>query len=224
MWVTDLVGGNIYAYNLPQPPESSSGGSGNSDDSEDSTLSVLRLSGIELNPVFSPDNLFYTAVVDHTVAMTTVTATPNDLESAVDILWASDRAATSLTASRGPRVSLKEGYNFIAVDVTAENGGHAVLCRLGDEGRSPADIGRAVARLPICIGGQQSNRRVLPPLPPSLKNGRANSFWASLCWTATFDLSFSFLQKNSNWKKPPICLAGIGGCCRTMKSKSDSRN
>ena len=122
MWVTDLVGGNIYAYNLPQPPESSSGGSGNSDDSEDSTLSVLRLSGIELNPVFSPDNLFYTAVADHTVATTTVTATPNDLESAVDILWASDRAATSLTASRGPRVSLKEGYNFIAVDVTAENG------------------------------------------------------------------------------------------------------
>ena len=118
MWVTGS-GRKVYAFNLPQ---SSSGASTNSDDFDDSTLSVLRLSGIELNPVFSPDNLFYTAVVDHTVATTTVTATPNDSEATVDILWASNRASTSLTASRGPRVSLKEGYNIIAVDVTAENG------------------------------------------------------------------------------------------------------
>ena len=118
MWVTGS-GREVYAFNLPQ---SSSGASTNSDDSEDSTLSVLRLSGIELSPVFSPDRVIYEVVVDHNIALTTVTATPNDSEAAVDILWASDRAATSLTAGRGPRVPLKEGYNIIAIDVTAENG------------------------------------------------------------------------------------------------------
>ena len=121
MWVTDLVGGNVYAYNLPQPAESSSGGSGNSDDSEDSTLSVLRLSGIELSPAFSPDNLFYTAVVDHTVATTTVTATPNDSEATVNI-FSGTHGTTRSTASRGAKVILKERYNIIAIDVTAENG------------------------------------------------------------------------------------------------------
>ncbi len=115
MWVAK--GRKLYAYNLPQP-----GASTQSDDSEDSTLKDLKLSGVTLLPAFFPDHLFYTALVDHTVASTTVTASPNDSGATVDILWSSNLADTIHTANRGPQVSLKEGYNIIAVDVTAENG------------------------------------------------------------------------------------------------------
>ena len=115
MWVAN--GRNLYAYNLPQP-----GATANSGPSEDFALSDLRLSGIELSPVFSPDNLYYKVIVNHDVASTTVTATPNDSGAVVEILWSSDRSATARTANRGRQVALSEGYNFIAVDVTAENG------------------------------------------------------------------------------------------------------
>ena len=115
MWVVN--GRNLHAFNLPQP-----GAKGGSVPSEDSTLSDLRLSGVTLNPVFSPDYLFYTARVDYDVASATVTATPNDSKAAVDILWSSNLAATIRTAKRGSTVSLADGDNFIAIDVQAENG------------------------------------------------------------------------------------------------------
>ena len=115
MWVAN--GRKLYAYNLPQP-----GAAANSGPSEDFALSDLRLSGIELSPVFSPDNLYYRVLVNHDVASTTVTATPNDSGAVVEILWSSDRSATARTANRGRQVALSEDYNFIAVDVTAENG------------------------------------------------------------------------------------------------------
>ena len=61
-------------------------------------------------------------MVSHDVASTTVTATPNDLEAAVEIFWASDEAASRETARRGAQVTLEEGYNLIVMDVEAENG------------------------------------------------------------------------------------------------------
>lgn len=75
MWVTDSDDGKLYTYNLPQPRAT-----GNSVSSEDSnsTLKDLKLSGIGLNPAFSPDKEIYTVLVDHDGASTTVTATPND--------------------------------------------------------------------------------------------------------------------------------------------------
>lgn len=121
MWVSvvhsDSRGKNLYAFNLPKP-----GARLQSAPSEDSTLKDLRLSGIGLNPVFSPDNTIYTALADHDVASTTVTATPNDSEATVDIFWASDGAASKSTASKGPYVALQEGYNIIVIDVEAEDG------------------------------------------------------------------------------------------------------
>ena len=119
MWVANVDGGrNLYAYNLPQPDARLQ-----SDPSEDSTLKGLRLSGVTLSPVFTPEKKYYTAQVEHDVASTTVTATPNDSGAVVEILWSSDRSATARTANRGRQVALSEGYNVIAADVTAENGG-----------------------------------------------------------------------------------------------------
>lgn len=46
-----------------------------------------------------PDNMVYTALVDHTVAATTVTATPNDSGAAVDI-FSDIRSTTRDTANR----------------------------------------------------------------------------------------------------------------------------
>ena len=121
MWVSvvhsDSRGKNLYAFNLPK-----SGARLQSDPSEDSTLKDLQLSGIGLNPVFSPDNTIYTALADHDVASTTVTATPNHSAATVKIFWASDGAASKSTASKGPYVALQEGYNIIVIDVEAEDG------------------------------------------------------------------------------------------------------
>ena len=121
LWVsvvhTDAKGRKLYAFNLPQPTARSRSGT-----SEDSTLKDLRLSGVTLSPVFSPEKTYYTAQVEHDVASTTVTATPNDSAAAVEIFWASDEAASRETARRGAQVTLEEGYNLIVMDVEAENG------------------------------------------------------------------------------------------------------
>ena len=107
----------IYAYNLlpPHPPPPPSDVFNNSGDSEDSALSVLRLSGIELSPVFFPDRRIYTALVDHDVASTTVTATPNDSKATVNIYW-DGRSSTRSTAGKGTRVALNERHNVIVID------------------------------------------------------------------------------------------------------------
>ena len=55
MWVSDLDDKKIYAYDM------SADVSGDSDVSNDSTLSLLRLSGISLSPVFSPDEETFAA-------------------------------------------------------------------------------------------------------------------------------------------------------------------
>ena len=59
--------------------------------------------------------------MEHDVASTTVTATPNDSGAAVDI-FSGVRGTTRSTAKKGAQVSFQEGYNIIAIDVTAENG------------------------------------------------------------------------------------------------------
>ncbi len=115
MWVSDLNDKKIYAYDMNAEV------SGASDVSNDATLSILRLSGVVLSPAFSPEKETYTALVEHDVASTTVTATPNDSGAAVDI-FSGVRGTTRSTADKGPQVSFQEGYNIIAIDVTAENG------------------------------------------------------------------------------------------------------
>ena len=121
MWASvvhaDTRGKNLYAFNLPQPTARTRSGP-----SEDSALKDLRLSGVTLTPDFSPDQTEYTAMVEHDVASTTVTAAPNNGEAGVEIFWASHETASRRTAHRGAQVSLEEGYNLIAVYVTAENG------------------------------------------------------------------------------------------------------
>ena len=93
----------------------------NGEGSDDATLSALTLSGITLTPAFSPEKKYYTATVDLTVDSTTVTATPNVPEATVEI-FSGVRGTTRGTARKGPQVSLKEGYNIIAIDVTTRTG------------------------------------------------------------------------------------------------------
>lgn len=88
-------------------------------DPRDASLSALILSGAVLNPVFSSENMIYTANVRHEVASTTVTATPSHSEATVDISPASSSAEGS---SGGHWVDLKESRNIIRVDSTAESG------------------------------------------------------------------------------------------------------
>ena len=112
------VPARILAYRMP----TASGATGGSDFffSEDSTLKDLQLSGATLTPAFSADNLYYSALVDHTVHSATVTATPTASMAEVDIL-SGGRGTTRRTARKGPQVSLEEGYNIIAIDVLAES-------------------------------------------------------------------------------------------------------
>ncbi len=65
--------GRIYTFTRPRPEVALQ-----SEGSEDSTLKALRLSGVVLSPVFSPEKTYYTALVDHTVNSTTVMTSPND--------------------------------------------------------------------------------------------------------------------------------------------------
>ena len=94
-------------------------------ESGDATLRDLRLSGITLTPAFSPEETSYTAWVDNTatnaITSTTVTATPNHSEATVKIYWANHEGASISASRRGPQVTLEEGYNIIAIDVTAES-------------------------------------------------------------------------------------------------------
>ena len=50
-----------------------------------------------------------------------MTATPNDSEAAVEILWSSDEAGSKNTAHRVAQVTLEERCNVIAIDVTSES-------------------------------------------------------------------------------------------------------
>lgn len=156
MWVTDSKNDKIYVYNLLPPPPSDDV-SHNSDDSEDSTLRVLKLSGIKLNPVFFPENRIYTALVDYTVASTTVTATPNDSNATVNI-FSGTRGTTRSTASKGPHVALREGYNVIAIDVIAEKGNvQTYLVRVTKSEVPPPSGGPLPQSFqPLAVGGNPS--------------------------------------------------------------------
>ena len=122
MWVAlatyNVPKAHIFAYRMPTTPDATGG----SDFffSEDSTLKALQLSGATLTPAFSADNLYYMALVDHTVNTATVTATSNDSMAAVNI-FSGYRGTTRRTARKGPQVSFEEGDNIIAIDVIAES-------------------------------------------------------------------------------------------------------
>ena len=76
--------------------------------SHDATLSALSLSGIDIG-TFSGEVTSYQASVGHSVATTTVTATPT-------------HSAATVSIQPGAEVSLAEGDNEVAVTVTAEDG------------------------------------------------------------------------------------------------------
>ena len=82
-----------------------------------------RLGGISLSPVFSPDTLYYTAQVEFDVASTTVTATPSQALSAVNIMYKrGGGGALRWIDFDGSPIALQEGRNRIAVEVTSEDG------------------------------------------------------------------------------------------------------
>ncbi|XP_073409888.1 putative membrane protein Bcell_0381 [Dendrobates tinctorius] len=75
-------------------------------------LEKLSVSGVKLEPPFTPDITRYQAVVPSQVARISVDA------------WTSDSGATwTLLGGSGSRlVTLKDGLNPVVVDVTAEDG------------------------------------------------------------------------------------------------------
>ena len=75
----------------------------------DATLSALMLSDVTLDPQFDGDIVTYAAAVEHTVTVTTVTATANDPYADAD------------PGADGHQVVLGVGANVIAVTVTAED-------------------------------------------------------------------------------------------------------
>ena len=112
--------------------------------SSDGSLSALSLSGVGLNPAFSPGTLNYTASVGNDVAQTTVAATANSAAASVAIAPADADAATA-----GHQVTLAVGDNTITVGVTAEDGtrmDYAVTVTRGGGNRSPAAVGAIPAR------------------------------------------------------------------------------
>lgn len=109
MWVSDDVADKIFVYLLPTQADANA--NSNFYFSEDSTLKDLKLSRAVLTSTFSATNRHYTALVDHTSDTATVTATPNDLGSTVNIFRAC--GTTKVTARKSPQVSLREGYNAV---------------------------------------------------------------------------------------------------------------
>ena len=82
----------------------------------DTTLSSLSLSGITLEPAFSPRTAAYTATVLNTVTSTTVTAAAS--QTGAGVVTAPDDADT---VTGGHQVDLDVGDNTITVTVTGTN-------------------------------------------------------------------------------------------------------
>ena len=121
LWVSDSIDQKIYAYNIKTAIQDV--GAGSSPVTDDPSLRVLALSGIGLNPAFSANRTFYTALVDHTVASTTVTATPSQALSAVNVMYKRGGGGNlRWIDSDGSPIALQEGRNRIAVEVTSEDG------------------------------------------------------------------------------------------------------
>ena len=86
------------------------------------TLSSLSLSDVTLAPAFASGTLMYTATVAHTVAETTVTATPTDSNATVVVNGFNFATFLPVTYADGT-VPLNYGDdNRITVVVTAEDG------------------------------------------------------------------------------------------------------
>ena len=89
--------------------------------SMDASLSALSLSGVALTPAFHADSTSYTGSAPHSVAMTTVTATPAEASAAVDYLDGADQALADADAADGFQVALDVGTDTIKVRVTAQD-------------------------------------------------------------------------------------------------------
>ena len=86
--------------------------------SSDNTLRNLAMSNATLSPsTFRSDITYYTAIVAHNVASTTITAEANHAEASVSI---SPQDAD--TETEGHQVALTESYNTITIAVTAADG------------------------------------------------------------------------------------------------------
>ncbi len=83
--------------------------------SMDASLASLELSGITLNPAFSPGTTTYTAEVQNSVTFTTVTPTKNDNSATVAYMPSED--ANDMLG--GHQVNLGVGQTTITVTVTA---------------------------------------------------------------------------------------------------------
>ena len=101
MWVVDAAANKLYAYHAPP--------------SGDATLRALSLSGVDIG-AFSSGRLRYTAAVEATNAVTTITAVANHAQASMSILPADADADTA-----GHQVSLAEGNNAITITLTAPN-------------------------------------------------------------------------------------------------------
>lgn len=84
--------------------------------STDATLSALTLSGVTLNPAFSPSITSYTATVPLEANTTTVTATANQQNASLTL------GGSPLASGAGAGFQLNSGTNTIAVVVTAQDG------------------------------------------------------------------------------------------------------
>ena len=124
------------------------------------TLSALALSGITLTPVFASATTQYTAGVGANIDQTTVTATPTDTASTVDV---SPDDADENTG--GHQVDLVEGSNTITITVT------------------PEDTTATVARYTITV------TKAAPPdtTPPVLVSSSASSATLTLTYDEDLD-------------------------------------
>ena len=87
----------------------------------DATLSSLTLSDVTLVPAFDPATTDYTATVAHTVAETTVMATPTHSGATVVISYQDGRSPTVSSDGTVP-LNTDPSPNGIYVDVTAQDG------------------------------------------------------------------------------------------------------
>ena len=83
--------------------------------SSDATLSVLTISGLQLDPEFSPSTYHYSSDVENDVSRATVTATPNHSAASYD-------SRLGGAAEEDAAIELAPGRNVITVHVTAEDG------------------------------------------------------------------------------------------------------
>ena len=90
--------------------------------STDATLSSLTLSDVVLDPAFASGTVRYTGTAAHTVAETTVTATPTDFNAIVVISYEDDSFNRVVVADGMVSLAAVSAVRDIRVVVTAEDG------------------------------------------------------------------------------------------------------